>query len=137
MTRNQEVDVLVLGGGSAGCVSASRLSERASLRVMLAEAGDDTPPGAVPAEIASSYPGRAYFNPRYSWPDLQATLGGAHLNDPAQRPRARYEQATQEHHDHLIDMKTGRVLEFVDPEIERLQQEIATLEAEAQRLKSA
>ena len=93
MTRTQEVDVLVLGGGSAGCVVASRLSERAELRVMLAEAGDDTPPGAVPAEIASSYPGRAYFNPRYSWPDLQATLGGAHLNDPAQRPRARYEQA--------------------------------------------
>jgi Fur family transcriptional regulator, ferric uptake regulator len=39
--------------------------------------------------------------------------------------RARYEEATDIHHDHLIDMKTGRVLEFVDPEIERLQVEIA------------
>jgi Fur family transcriptional regulator, ferric uptake regulator len=39
--------------------------------------------------------------------------------------RARYEEVGDEHHDHLIDMKTGRVLEFVDPEIERLQQEIA------------
>ena len=39
--------------------------------------------------------------------------------------RARYEEAPEEHHDHLIDMKTGKVLEFVDPEIEKLQQEIA------------
>jgi Fur family ferric uptake transcriptional regulator len=39
--------------------------------------------------------------------------------------RARYEEATDDHHDHLIDMKTGKVLEFVDPEIERLQEEIA------------
>jgi 5-(hydroxymethyl)furfural/furfural oxidase len=93
MSQEREVDVLVLGGGSAGCVMAARLSERTDLRVMLAEAGDDTPPGAVPAEIASSYPGRAYFNPRYSWPDLNVSLGGAHLNDPAARPRARYEQA--------------------------------------------
>lgn len=93
MSDEHDVDVLVLGGGSAGCVLAARLSERADLRVMLAEAGDDTPPGAVPAEIASSYPGRAYFNPSYSWPDLNVALGGAHLNDPAQRPRARYEQA--------------------------------------------
>lgn len=39
--------------------------------------------------------------------------------------RSRYEEATDDHHDHLIDMKTGKVIEFVDPEIERLQQEIA------------
>jgi Fur family ferric uptake transcriptional regulator len=39
--------------------------------------------------------------------------------------RSRYEEATDDHHDHLIDMKTGKVLEFFDPEIERLQQEIA------------
>lgn len=39
--------------------------------------------------------------------------------------RSRYEEATDEHHDHLIDMKTGKVIEFVDPEIERLQEEIA------------
>lgn len=39
--------------------------------------------------------------------------------------RSRYEEASDEHHDHLIDMKTGKVVEFVDPEVERLQQEIA------------
>ena len=35
--------------------------------------------------------------------------------------RSRYEEATDDHHDHLIDMKTGQVIEFIDAEIERLQ----------------
>ena len=39
--------------------------------------------------------------------------------------RARYEDAEREHHDHLIDMHTGKVIEFVDPEIEALQEKIA------------
>lgn len=39
--------------------------------------------------------------------------------------RSRYEEATDDHHDHLIDMNTGQVVEFFDPEIERLQEEIA------------
>ena len=39
--------------------------------------------------------------------------------------RSRYEEHTDEHHDHLIDMKTGKVVEFVDEEIEALQVEIA------------
>ena len=40
--------------------------------------------------------------------------------------RARYEDAEREHHDHLIDITTGEVIEFVDPEIEELQDRIAT-----------
>ena len=39
--------------------------------------------------------------------------------------RARYEDAERAHHDHLIDMHTGEVIEFVDPEIEALQEKIA------------
>ncbi len=39
--------------------------------------------------------------------------------------RARYERAPQEHHDHLIDMRSGRVIEFRSEEIEALQTEIA------------
>ena len=39
--------------------------------------------------------------------------------------RARYEEAKDEHHDHLIDMRTGEVVEFMDEEIERLQAAIA------------
>ena len=39
--------------------------------------------------------------------------------------RARYETADRDHHDHLIDMHSGEVIEFVDPEIEALQEKIA------------
>ena len=39
--------------------------------------------------------------------------------------RARYEDAERDHHDHLIDVATGEVIEFVDPEIEALQEKIA------------
>jgi Fur family ferric uptake transcriptional regulator len=39
--------------------------------------------------------------------------------------RSRYEEAPTEHHDHLIDMKSGAVVEFMDDEIERLQEAIA------------
>ena len=39
--------------------------------------------------------------------------------------RARYEEAPEEHHDHLIDVQSGRVLEFQDPEIEALQRRVA------------
>jgi Fur family ferric uptake transcriptional regulator len=39
--------------------------------------------------------------------------------------RARYEAAPEAHHDHLIDVETGNVIEFVDPELEQLQKLIA------------
>jgi Fur family ferric uptake transcriptional regulator len=39
--------------------------------------------------------------------------------------RARYEEISDEHHDHLIDLRTGKVVEFVNEEIERLQERIA------------
>jgi Fur family ferric uptake transcriptional regulator len=39
--------------------------------------------------------------------------------------RARYEEAPEEHHDHLIDVQSGRVLEFQDQEIETLQRKVA------------
>ena len=39
--------------------------------------------------------------------------------------RSRYEEAPDTHHDHLIDMKTGKVIEFADSEIEALQAAIA------------
>ncbi|MEM9130034.1 MAG: Fur family transcriptional regulator, partial [Pseudomonadota bacterium] len=39
--------------------------------------------------------------------------------------RARYEDAERDHHDHLIDINSGEVIEFVDAEIEKLQEKIA------------
>jgi Fur family transcriptional regulator, ferric uptake regulator len=39
--------------------------------------------------------------------------------------KARYEQAPQEHHDHLIDINTGEIIEFVNEDIENLQKKVA------------
>lgn len=39
--------------------------------------------------------------------------------------RSRYEAAPEAHHDHMIDVETGKVVEFVDPELEALQKQIA------------
>ena len=39
--------------------------------------------------------------------------------------KSRYEPLTEEHHDHLIDVKTGEIIEFVDKEIEELQKKVA------------
>ena len=40
--------------------------------------------------------------------------------------KARYEQSQDEHHDHLIDINSGDIIEFVDAEIEELQKKVAT-----------
>ena len=39
--------------------------------------------------------------------------------------KARYEEVSESHHDHLIDIKTGEIIEFVDEEIEKLQKKVA------------
>tara|TARA_B100000809_G_scaffold230795_1_gene245474 strand:- start:304 stop:714 length:411 start_codon:yes stop_codon:yes gene_type:complete len=39
--------------------------------------------------------------------------------------KARYEQTTQEHHDHLIDINTGEITEFINEDIEKLQKQVA------------
>jgi 5-(hydroxymethyl)furfural/furfural oxidase len=68
----ERFDYVIIGGGSAGCVLAHRLSAVPSLRVALIEAGADTPPGAVPAHILDSYPMPVFCGDTYIWPDLKA-----------------------------------------------------------------
>lgn len=68
-------DYLILGGGSAGCVLAARLSEDAAIRVHLVEAGRDISQATMPAAIRSRYPGRAYLNTDNIWKRLTARMG--------------------------------------------------------------
>ena len=87
-------DYIIVGGGSAGSVMAHRLSAKSANQVLVCEAGQDTPDGQVPPEILDSYPGTAYFDPRFHWQELRVHTEIVSHNRPEERPALRkYEQA--------------------------------------------
>jgi 5-(hydroxymethyl)furfural/furfural oxidase len=87
-----QYDYIILGGGSAGCTLAGRLSEKPENKVLMIEAGKDFAPGQEPADILSSYPMAAAFNTAYHWTELNVrhTDRG---NSPDRAPLRYMEQA--------------------------------------------
>lgn len=87
-----QIDYLILGGGSAGCALAARLSEDPQLSVLLVEAGRDLRIDTMPDNIRARYPGLAYLDKQNVWGSLIATVSGAPTQQPNREPRV-YEQA--------------------------------------------
>lgn len=84
------MDYLIVGGGSAGCVLANRLSESLDNHVVLVESGPDLTEKNVPADIITRYPGYAFLNPKYLWTNLKASFGASRSGPREMRA---YEQA--------------------------------------------
>ena len=88
-----DFDTIIVGGGSAGCVLAGRLSARSTNRVLLIEAGMDLPPGLEPEDVRDTDPLRAYANPNYKWPNLRVRWKPDPRNAPDGSEIFNYEQA--------------------------------------------
>lgn len=86
----ERFDTIIVGGGSAGCVLAHRLSSDARRRVLLIEAGRDWPPGREPASMLDSFPLIAYFTRDFIWQDLKVTFRPRDASGRA--PLRNYEQ---------------------------------------------
>ena len=95
--NGMDFDYVIVGGGSAGCVLANRLSANSANRVALIEAGPDTPPEHVPQSIYEATFLPDYFEPTRYWTELEAymdPIGNRSVEDVVREgtPR-RYEQA--------------------------------------------
>ena len=104
--------------------SGLRLTDQRRTIAQVLEAADDHP------DVEELYARASAADPRISLATVYRTVklfeeAGILEKLEFGDGRARYEDAERDHHDHLIDMNSGEVIEFVDPEIEALQEKIA------------
>jgi Fur family ferric uptake transcriptional regulator len=101
-----------------------RLTEQRRTIATVLEEADDHP------DVEELYSRASAIDPRISLATVYRTVklfeeSGILEKLDFRDGRARYEDADREHHDHLIDLHSGEVIEFVDEEIEALQERIA------------
>jgi Fur family ferric uptake transcriptional regulator len=101
-----------------------RMTDQRRVIAQVLEASDDHP------DVEELYTRASARDPRISIATIYRTVKLFEESGIIDRlefgdGRARYEDAERDHHDHLIDMNSGAVIEFVDPEIEELQKRIA------------
>lgn len=97
--------------------------QRRTIARVLSEANDHP-------DVIEVYRRAHEIDPRISLSTVYRTLNLFESNGILERRefgagRRRYEEATREHHDHLIDLETGTVIEFRNEDIERLQERVA------------
>jgi Fur family ferric uptake transcriptional regulator len=107
-----------------GVAKGLRMTDQRRVVAQVLGAADDHP------DVEELYARAAAVDPRISLATVYRTVklfeeAGLLEKHEFGDGRARYEDAERDHHDHLIDVNTGQVIEFVDPEIEDLQERIA------------
>jgi Fur family transcriptional regulator, ferric uptake regulator len=109
---------------SRGVAKGLRMTDQRRVVAKVIAAADDHP------DVEELYARAALVDPRISLATVYRTVKIFEESGLLERlefgdGRARYEDAERDHHDHLIDVNSGQVIEFVDPEIEALQERIA------------
>ena len=109
---------------SRGVAKGLRMTDQRRVVARVVMAAEDHP------DVEELYARAALVDPRISLATVYRTVKIFEEAGLLERlefgdGRARYEDAERDHHDHLIDVNTGQVIEFGDPEIEALQERIA------------
>jgi Fur family transcriptional regulator, ferric uptake regulator len=105
-------------------IKGMRMTEQRRVIARVLEAATDHP------DVEELYRRSVKIDPRISISTVYRTVklfedAGIVARHDFRDGRSRYEPVSDEHHDHLINLRTGKVVEFRDEEIERLQAEIA------------